>query len=79
MIVVEFSDLQCPHCKNLAASLSAVQKALPEYGFEVQKAYLGYRPKNPVSLGDAERAEVEAFLQNLDEDDDVQDLYAALA
>ena len=59
--------------------LDAVQKALPEHGFEVQKAYLGYRPKNPVSLGEAERAEVEAFLQALDEDDDVQDLYAALA
>jgi transcriptional/translational regulatory protein YebC/TACO1 len=47
-------------------------------GFEAQKAYLGWRPKNPVSLGDAERAEVEAFLQAIDEDDDVQDLYAAL-
>ncbi|MCA9506699.1 MAG: DsbA family protein, partial [Myxococcales bacterium] len=30
VIVVEFSDLQCPHCKNVAASLSAVQKALPQ-------------------------------------------------
>lgn len=59
--------------------LDAVQKSLPAHGFEVQKAYLGYRPKNPVSLGAAEREEVEAFLQSIDEDDDVQTLYAALA
>jgi YebC/PmpR family DNA-binding regulatory protein len=59
--------------------LDAVQKALPEFGFEVQKAYLGYRPKNPVTLGAAEREEVEAFLQAIDEDDDVQTLYAGLA
>ncbi len=59
--------------------LDAVQKALPTFGFEVQKAYLGYRPKNPVTLGAAEREEVEAFLQGIDEDDDVQNLYAGLA
>lgn len=59
--------------------LDAVQKALPGFGFEVQKAYLGYRPKNPVSLGPAEREEVEAFLQAIDEDDDVQTVYAGLA
>ena len=59
--------------------LDAVQKALPAFGFEVQKAYLGYRPKNPVELGAAEREEVEAFLQGIDDDDDVQSVYAGLA
>lgn len=59
--------------------LDAVQKALPALGFDVQKAYIGYRPKNPVTLGAAEREEVEAFLQALDEVDDVQSLYAGLA
>jgi YebC/PmpR family DNA-binding regulatory protein len=59
--------------------LDAVQKALGGFGFVVQKAYLGYRAKNPVKLSDAEREEVEAFLQALDEDDDVQTVYAALA
>jgi YebC/PmpR family DNA-binding regulatory protein len=59
--------------------LDAVQKALPGFGYEVQKAYLGYRPKNPVSLGPAEREEVEAFLQGIDEEEDVQTLYAGLA
>jgi len=59
--------------------LDAVCKALPGYGYTVQTAKLGYRPKNPVTLGDAEREEVEAFLDALDEDDDVQTIYAALA
>jgi YebC/PmpR family DNA-binding regulatory protein len=59
--------------------LDAVQRALPNFGYTVHKAYIGYRPKNPVSLGDAEREEVEAFLQALDEDDEVQTVYAALA
>ncbi|HCH77144.1 MAG TPA: YebC/PmpR family DNA-binding transcriptional regulator, partial [Pseudomonas sp.] len=40
--------------------LDAVCKALPEFGFTVQSAQLGYRPKNPVSLSGAELEEVEA-------------------
>lgn len=59
--------------------LDAVSRALPAQGFVVKSAKLGYRPKNPVSVGDAERVEVEAFLEALDADDDVQDIYAALA
>ena len=59
--------------------LDTVSRALPGQGFIVKSAKLGYRPKNPVTLGDAERAEVEAFLEALDADDDVQDIYAGLA
>jgi transcriptional/translational regulatory protein YebC/TACO1 len=40
---------------------------------------LGYRPKNPVTLNDAERVEVEAFLEAIDADDDVQNVYVGLA
>lgn len=58
--------------------LEAVSRALPAHGFTVQSAQLGYRAKNPVSLGDAERAEVEAFLEAVDADDDVQNVYAGL-
>lgn len=61
------------------ADLDAVSRALPSHGFVVQSAQLGYRPKNPVSLGDAERAEVEAFLDAIDGDDDVQNVYVGLA
>ena len=60
------------------ADLDAVARALPNYGFVVQSARLGYRPKNPVTLGAAERAEVEAFLEAIDADDDVQNVYPGL-
>jgi transcriptional/translational regulatory protein YebC/TACO1 len=61
-----------------AADLDAVSHALPEFGYTVHSAKLGYKPKNPVSLGDAEREEVEAFLEALDNHDDVQNIYAGL-
>jgi YebC/PmpR family DNA-binding regulatory protein len=59
--------------------MDAVSRALPEHGFTVQSAQLGYRAKNPVSIGEAERAEVEAFLEAIDADDDVQNVYVGLA
>jgi YebC/PmpR family DNA-binding regulatory protein len=60
------------------SELDAVSRALPNYGFTVQSAELGYRPKNPVTLGAAEREEVEAFLEAIDADDDVQNVYVGL-
>ncbi len=59
--------------------LDAVCKALPEFGFTVQSAQLGYRSKNPVSLSGAELEEVEAFLEAIDAHDDVQNVYVGLA
>lgn len=59
--------------------LDAVCKALPEQGYTVTSAQLGYRPRNPVTLSDAEREEVEAFLEAVDADDDVQNVYVGLA
>ena len=62
------------------ADLDAVQKALPEQGFTVLSAKLGYQPKNPVSgLSDEQMAEVEAFLEGLDNHDDVQAMFVGLA
>ncbi|UVM52444.1 MULTISPECIES: YebC/PmpR family DNA-binding transcriptional regulator [unclassified Pseudomonas] len=62
------------------ADLDSVQKALPEQGFTVLSAKLGYQPKNPVSgLSDEQMAEVEAFLEGLDNHDDVQDMFVGLA
>ena len=62
-----------------ATDLDAVCRALPAYGFTVQSANLGYRPKNTVDLNDVEREEVEAFLDAIDADDDVQNVYAGMA
>ena len=59
--------------------VDAVAKALTARGFTVAKYSLVWKAKNPVSLGEAERAEVEAFLDALDDDDDVQNLYVGMA
>lgn len=60
--------------------LDAVSRALPAQGFTVQSAQQAYRPKNPVTISDATaRAEVEAFLEAIDGDDDVQNVYVGLA
>lgn len=58
--------------------LDLVCKALPNFGYTVVSAKLGYRPKNPVSLSDTELGEVEAFLAAIDNHDDVQNVYVAL-
>ena len=59
--------------------LDAVCKALPEFGFIVNSAQLGYRSKNPVSLSGTQLEEVEAFLDALNNHDDVQNMYVGLA
>lgn len=60
--------------------LDAVCKALPAQGFNVVSAKLGFRPKNPVTVSnDAELEEVQAFLEAIDADDDVQNVYVGLA
>lgn len=62
-----------------ATDLDAVCRALPAQGYTVQSAQLGYRAKNPVTtLSDTEREEVEAFLEAMDADEDVQNVYVAL-
>jgi YebC/PmpR family DNA-binding regulatory protein len=60
--------------------VDAVARALPAQGFTVNSFKLGYRPKNPVKISDETAlAEVEAFLEAVDADDDVQNVYVALA
>ncbi|TAJ79796.1 MAG: YebC/PmpR family DNA-binding transcriptional regulator [Gallionellaceae bacterium] len=60
--------------------LDAVCKALPAQGYTVVSAQLGYRPKSPVTVANAaDLEEVQAFLEAIDEDDDVQNVYVGLA
>lgn len=62
--------------------LDLVSRALPAHGFTVLSAKLGYRPKNPIaasSLSAEQLEEVEAFLAAMDDNDDVQHVYAGLA
>lgn len=59
--------------------LDMVQKALPDQGFTVVSAKIGYKPKNPVTLTGEALEEVEAFLAAIDNDDDVHEVYVGLA
>ena len=64
------------------ADLDLVSRALPLHGFTVLSAKLGYKPKNPVdpaSLDAQALEEVETFLAAIDGNDDVQNVYVALA
>ena len=59
--------------------LDAVTKALTAAGWNVSASQLEWVAKNPVSLEGDALAEVEAFLEAIDNDDDVQKLYVGLA
>ena len=59
--------------------LDLVAKALAERKWAVSSAKLIWKAKNPVTVDDAQRVEVEAFLAALDDDDDVQTLFVGLA
>ncbi|HVJ89062.1 MAG TPA: YebC/PmpR family DNA-binding transcriptional regulator [Labilithrix sp.] len=61
------------------SDLDAVSKALADRKWHVTSAQLIWKPKTPVTIDGAQRAEVEAFLEALDEDDDVQNIYVGLA
>ncbi|MDZ4693768.1 MAG: YebC/PmpR family DNA-binding transcriptional regulator [Deltaproteobacteria bacterium] len=61
------------------ADLDAVNRTLTARGWAVSSAILGWRPKNPVTVEAAKLAEVEAFLSEIDDDDDVQHVYPGLA
>ena len=55
-----------------------VADALRKAGWNVATAELGYRGKDPVVLSADEKAQVEAFLERLDENDDVHRVWAAM-
>ncbi|MBU0587239.1 MAG: YebC/PmpR family DNA-binding transcriptional regulator [Gammaproteobacteria bacterium] len=65
-----------------ATDLDLVSRALPAHGFNVLSAKLGYKAKNPVNpanLSAEQMEEVEAFLAAIDGNDDVQNVFVALA
>ena len=61
------------------SDLDTVGSALREAGWTITASDIGFRPKEPIELAGEERAEVEAFLEALDDNDDVHRIYAALA
>ncbi|WNG16895.1 YebC/PmpR family DNA-binding transcriptional regulator [Cystobacter fuscus] len=58
--------------------LDAVSRALSGLGWTVSAQNLAWIAKNPVHLEGEQRAEVESFLEAMDEDDDVQNIYVGL-
>lgn len=58
--------------------LDVVTKALRDSGWSVTASEIGYVAKEYLELEPAARAEVEAFLEALDEQDDVHRIYAAI-
>ena len=58
--------------------LDLVSRALTAAKWTVNSAQLAWRAKNPVAVDAAKRADVEAFLGELDEDDDVQNIFVGL-
>ena len=61
------------------ADLDAVSKALSSRGWTVATMRLGWRPKNPMKVDDVgAKTEIEQFLHEIDEDDDVQHIYVGL-
>jgi len=59
--------------------LDAVSKALTALGWTLATLRIGWKAKNPQQLEDpAARAEVEQFLHEIDDDDDVQHIYVGL-
>jgi YebC/PmpR family DNA-binding regulatory protein len=61
-----------------AADLDVVNRALTAQKWVVSSAALAWRAKNPVKVEGSAKAEVEAFLGELDEDDDVQHIFVGL-
>ena len=61
-----------------ATDLDVVNKALSAAGWKVHSSALAWIAKNPVELDDAARADVESFLADMDEDDDVQHIFVGM-
>ncbi len=59
--------------------LDAVRKALEGAGWLVSSAELAWVAKNPVTVTDEQRKEIEAWVNAIDENDDVHRVYVALA
>lgn len=58
--------------------LDAVSKFLQKAGWNVTTSELSYIPKNKVELDEAKKKEVSDFLNEIDDNDDVHRIYAAL-
>ena len=56
-----------------------IMKYLEENGFEIKSSEFVYEPADYKDLNEAERAEVEALIEVLEEDEDVQNVFTTMA
>jgi YebC/PmpR family DNA-binding regulatory protein len=75
---LEPGDDGVTHFYTAPSDLDTVRKALEAAHWKVKSAALVWRAKNPVTVAPEHRAEVDAFLEELDEDDDVQTLFVGM-
>lgn len=75
---VEAGDEGVTHFYTQPTDLDAVRKALEAAGWTVESAALVWRAKNPVTVPDAARPELDKFLEELDEDDDVHAIFVGM-
>ena len=58
--------------------LASMAKTLQNMGWQISASDFVYLPKSPVEISEADKKEVEAFLNDLDDNDDVHRIYTAL-
>jgi YebC/PmpR family DNA-binding regulatory protein len=58
--------------------LVVVSKSLADAGWNISSAEFAYVPKDPIDPGEAARKEIEIFLGDLDDNDDVHRIFTAL-
>ncbi|MFO0595113.1 MAG: YebC/PmpR family DNA-binding transcriptional regulator [Myxococcaceae bacterium] len=75
---LEPGDEGVTHFYTAPTDLDAVRKALETAGWTVVSANLVWRAKNPVTVAPEHMKDVEKFLEEMDEDDDVQNLYVGM-
>ena len=56
-----------------------IMKYLEENGFEIKSSEFVYEPADYKELNEAQRAEVEALIEALEEDEDVQNVFTTMA
>lgn len=60
------------------SDLGSVSKNLQNMGWQISAAEFTYICKSPVDLGEAEKKDVTAFLESLDDNDDVHRIYVGM-
>ncbi len=61
------------------ASNGDIMKYLEDNGFEIKSSEFVYEPADYKEVTEAERADVEALIEAVEEDDDVQNVFTTMA